>query len=132
MNAIFTLQSMGVSVRLDEEEGLVLGGLKSIPPEVRGAAVKLAREYKAAIVEALQERSEGPTQKQHTAALAHARRLLVDCPATGGKRHCWNCSRCQGTATCGAWRGHRSDVEFFRRSEEPFSLSLVEAPEVRQ
>jgi hypothetical protein len=58
--------------------------------------------------------------------------MLVDCPATGGKLHCWNCSRCPATETCQAWRGHRADVEFFRQSEKPYSLHLVEAPEVLQ
>jgi hypothetical protein len=68
-------------------------------------------------------------EEQHAAALAHARRLLVDCPVVGGKRHCWHCSRCPGAATCQAWHERRLDVEFFRQSEKPYSLHLVEALE---
>ena len=127
MNAVSVLRDMGLSVRLDEEGALVLGGLKSLPPEDRGAAVRLARENKTAIVEALQMASPvAHTEEQHAAALAHARRLLVPCPATGGKLHCWHCSRCDKARSCRAWRGRRADVEFFRQSEEPFSLFLVE------
>ena len=86
MNAVSVLHGMGLSVRLDEEGALVLGGLKSLPPEDRGAAVALAREHKARIVEALQKASPvAHTEEQHAAALAYARRLLVSCPSTGGK-----------------------------------------------
>ena len=127
MNAVFILRDMGLSVRLDEEGALVLGGLKSLPSDARKYAVGLAREQKASIVEVLQSASPvAHLEEEHAAALAHARRMLVDCPSTGGKLHCWNCSRCPDAASCQAWRGHRSDVEFFRRSEEPLSLFLVE------
>ena len=135
MNAVSVLHGMGLSVRLDEEGALVLGGLKGLPPEDRGAAVKLARENKSAIVEALQKASPAAHTEEQHAALAHARRLLVYCPSTGEKLHCWHCSRCDKTRTCTAWRGRRTDVEFFRRSEKPFSFSLLqslEAPEVLQ
>ena len=72
-----------------------------------------------------------PTPEQ----IAHAQRMLVDCPSTGGKLHCWHCSRCGDARRCMAWRSRRADVEFFRRSERPYSLYLVEemaAPEVLQ
>lgn len=61
------------------------------------------------------------------AQLDHARRMLVDCPSTDGKLHCWYCSRCDDARTCTAWRALRQDVEFFRKSGEPYSLFLVES-----
>lgn len=67
--------------------------------------------------------ADAPTPEQ----IAHARRMLVVCPSTGGKRHCGHCSRCGDARTCSAWHGRRYDVEFFRRSHEPFSLFLVES-----
>lgn len=62
------------------------------------------------------------------AQLAYARRMLVDCSTTGGKLHCWHCSRCSKAQVCTAWHSRRADVEFFRQSEEPYSLYLVEEP----
>ena len=35
-------------------------------------------------------------------------------------------SRCDKTRSCMAWRVRRADVEFFRQSEKPYSLYLVE------
>jgi hypothetical protein len=113
MNALAILQGWGLSVRLNESKDIVLSGLKSLSSDEREIAIGFCREYKPEIVE-------------RVAALAHARRMLVDCPATGGKRHCWHCSRCPDTSSCMAWRVRRSDVEFFRQSEKPYSLSLVE------
>ena len=71
-----------------------------------------------------------PTPEQ----IAHARRMLVNCPFTGGKLHCWHCSRCDDAGTCRAWRIRRRDVELFRNCEAPYSLFLVEsgATEVSQ
>jgi hypothetical protein len=82
------------------------------------------REHKAAILEALQA---PPPDEPTPAQIDHARRMLVDCPSTGGKRHCWHCSRCDKTQTCAAWRSRRADVEFFREGRKPYSLYLVEA-----
>lgn len=70
--------------------------------------------------------SVGGNDEPTPAQLDHARRMLVDCPSTGGKLHCWHCSRCDDTRTCSAWRTRRHDVEFFRKSGEPYSLFLVE------
>ncbi len=61
--------------------------------------------------------------------LAHAHTLLVSCPSTGLKLHCWHCSRCGEARSCTAWRTHRPDVEFFKQSEKPYSLYLVEETE---
>jgi hypothetical protein len=126
MSAVSFLESMGLSLSLAEGGKVVVCGLKSLDREGRAYAVRLAQEHKSAIVEALQ----GPTPAQ----LAHARRMLVTCPATGGKVHCWHCSRCPEARTCLSWRVRRSDVESFRQSEEPFSLFLVkeDAPGVLQ
>jgi hypothetical protein len=68
--------------------------------------------------------SDEPTPEQ----IAHARRMMLLCPALGERIHCWWCSRCFGAESggCKAWRSHRDEVEFFRQSEEPFSLSLAE------
>ena len=63
------------------------------------------------------------------AALAHARSLLVACPVQRRGLHCWYCSRCSEVARCTAWRSRRHDVEFFRNSEKPYSLYLVEEAE---
>ena len=63
------------------------------------------------------------------AALAHARRMLVSCPVQGRSLHCWYCSRCSEAGKCPAWRSRRADVEFFRKSEKPYSLYLVEEME---
>jgi hypothetical protein len=118
MSAVSILESIGLSLRLDGEGGLVLDGMKNLPPEDRAYALKVARGHKAAIVEALQNPSP--------AALAHARRMTIPCPASGDDRHIWHCSRCGAAGRCTAWRSRRSEVEFFRGSEEPFSLFLVE------
>ncbi len=59
--------------------------------------------------------------------LAHARTLLVDCPVSRGKRHCWHCSRCGDARKCSAWRARAAYVESFRQSEKPYSLFLVES-----
>ena len=55
--------------------------------------------------------------------------MLVDCFITGGKIHCWYCAACPDSETCRAWSPRRADVEFFRTSDKPFSLLLMEAPE---
>jgi hypothetical protein len=128
MNAVTLLEGMGLTLGVSENGKLAVEGLKHLPPEQRAYALQLAQENKAPIVEALQRPStvsDEPTPAQ----LGHARRMLVDCPATGGKRHCWHCSRCQTARSCLAWRGRRFDVEFFRQSGKPYSLFLVEALE---
>ena len=66
-----------------------------------------------------------PTPEQ----IAHARRMLVRCPAKGRDLHCWYCSRCGDARKCKAWHTRSSDVEFFRQSERPYSLYLVEGGE---
>ena len=63
------------------------------------------------------------------AALAHAQRMLISCPVQGRSLHCWYCSRCSEAGTCSAWRSRRADVEFFRKSEKPYSLNLLEEME---
>lgn len=69
--------------------------------------------------------ADTPTPEQ----LAHARRLVVDCPIQGRGLHCWHCSRCGDTRTCSAWRGLRSEVERLKHSGKPYSLTLVEEME---
>ena len=69
-----------------------------------------------------------PTPEQ----IAYARTLLVACPSTGGKRHCWHCSRCENAKTCTAWHRLAVKVEFFKGSYEPYSLYVAETPEVIQ
>jgi hypothetical protein len=70
---------------------------------------------------------DGTTSDPTPEQIAHARRMLVDCPETKGKLHCWHCSRCDRARRCTAWRIRRNDVEFFRQSEKPYSLFLVES-----
>ncbi|MDL2317073.1 hypothetical protein LJC59_08385 [Desulfovibrio sp. OttesenSCG-928-A18] len=125
MNAVRQLENMGLSLILDQGNWFILGGLKSLPVESRRQAVAFAKEHKPAILEELRKRADEPTPTQ----LAHARRMLVDCPSTGGKLHCWHCSRCPEAARCSAWHGHRNDVTFFRQSEKPASLFLAEESE---
>jgi hypothetical protein len=75
--------------------------------------------------------AEPPAAPPDPSALAHAKRMLIYCPALGEKLHCWRCSRCYGAESggCKAWHSRRSDVEFFRRSGPPYSLFLAESPE---
>lgn len=95
-----------------------------IPPRGRGAEFTLFAQVDSDPPESVRHLppSDDPSPEQ----LAHARRMLVDCPSTGGKLHCWYCSRCGDARTCSAWRSHRRDVEFYKNSEEPLSLRLVE------
>jgi hypothetical protein len=65
-----------------------------------------------------------------TAALAHAQRMLVRCPIQKRDLHCWHCSSCGEAQKCRAWHTRRHDVEFFKGSEKPYSLSLVEGSEM--
>ena len=66
---------------------------------------------------------QDPTPEQ----IAHANRMLVDCPNTPGvKWHCWYCSRCSKSSECSAWHHLRSDVKFFKLSGPPYSLAVVE------
>jgi hypothetical protein len=123
MTAVSTLESMGLRVSLNESGNLfALAGLQTLSADERQAALTLAQENKTAIMEELRG-SDEPTPEQ----IAHARRMLVACPSTGGKLHCWYCSRCEKAGSCMAWRHRRGDVEFFRQSEEPYSLFLVES-----
>ena len=75
------------------------------------------------------EKEENISEQPDPAALAHAKRMLVSCPVQGQSLHCWYCSRCSEAGKCPAWRGRRADVEFFRKSEKPYSLYLVEEME---
>jgi hypothetical protein len=129
MSALAELHNMGLSVRLAGVNGLTLDGLKDLMPGQRDQALTLARQHKDSILEELHKRSLPPSNDPTPDQLAHARRMLVDCPDTGGKRHCWHCSRCPASSSCMAWRVRRSDVIFFRQSEKPFSLFLVESLE---
>ena len=71
-----------------------------------------------------------PLEEATPEQIAHARRMLVACPLTGGKLHCWHCSRCGDSQACRTWRTRRADVEFFRHSGPPYSLYLVEGDAV--
>lgn len=125
MNIVASLENMGLAVRIDDAGALAMIGLQSLSAEDRRVAVAMAKENKAAIMEEMRQRScreDAPTPEQ----IAHARYMLVNCPVTRGKRHCWHCSRCDDARTCAAWNSRRSDVAFFRQSEEPYSLFLVE------
>ncbi|MDR1241796.1 MAG: hypothetical protein LBM00_03270 [Deltaproteobacteria bacterium] len=126
MNAVSTLESMGLRVSLNKSGGLSLAGLQTLSVDDRQVALALARENKASILEELRHpasTADDPTPEQ----IAHARRMLVDCPTAEGKLHCWHCSRCDRARRCTAWRIRRNDVEFFRQSEAPYSLFLVES-----
>lgn len=127
MNIVHQLESMGLSLTLDEDDFFVLGGLKSLPVDSRLYAVEVAKAHKPAILEELKRRAEQPDP----AALAHARSLLVACPVQGRKLHCWYCSRCSEVRGCMSWRKRRRDVEFFRGSGKPNSLYLVEEAEAK-
>ena len=65
----------------------------------------------------------------HPAALAHVRRMMVACPVHGRGLHCWHCSSCGDAQKCRAWHTRRHDVEFFKGSEKPYSLFLIEEME---
>ena len=125
MNAVTSLESLGLSLSLSENGKLAVEGLKRLSHEEREYALSLAQTHKSAIVSALRKQLTQPD----SAALEHARRMLVDCPSTKGKRHCWHCSRCAEARTCTAWRTRRADVERFRQSGKPYSLYLVEGGE---
>ena len=124
MNPVDELQEMGLGLRLSSGGDLTLDGLKKLSPEQRRRALEVAREEKPRIVDALKMRAIPPDP----AALAHARRFLVNCPALGERLHCWWCSRCYGVESggCKAWHTHRDEVEFFKRSDAPYSLLLAE------
>jgi hypothetical protein len=115
------LEGMGLSFTSTGGK-LAVGGLKRLSPEQREFALTLAKENKAAILEELQRREE----------LDYAFSLLVDCPARLRHLHCWYCSRCGQARRCAAWRPHRPDVEFFKRSKEPASLTLLETLEAEE
>ena len=57
--------------------------------------------------------------------IAYAENLIVDCPTQNRKLHCWRCADCETAHTCTAWRSKKSDVEFFRMSEKPYSLHIA-------
>ncbi|MDL2279237.1 hypothetical protein LJC15_01055 [Desulfovibrio sp. OttesenSCG-928-G11] len=126
MNVVASLENMGLSLSLTENGKLAVEGLKKLPADSRQQAVEIARAHKPAILEELKRREEAPS----AAELDHARRMLVACPVQRRKLHCWYCSRCSEAARCVAWRARRQDVEFFRNSEKPSSLYLVESGEV--
>lgn len=121
MNVITSLENMGLVVRIGDAGDLVLSGLQSLSAEDRRVAVDMAKGNKPAIMEELRWRScmgDAPAPEQ----IAHAQRMLVDCPVNGGELHCWYCSRCSEARTCSAWRTRRADVDMFRQSGEPYSL----------
>ena len=125
MNVISSLENMGLSLSLRENDKLSVKRLARLNREEREYALCLARQHKDSIVGELHKRSLSLSGEPTPEQIAHARRMLVDCPSSGGKLHCWNCSRCDAARTCTAWRSRRADVEFFRKSGEPYSLSLV-------
>jgi hypothetical protein len=120
MNPIAELERMGLALRVSPDGNLTMEGLKALSPDQRERALGLVREEKDRIIDALL----GPDP----AALAHARRMLLHCPALRVKVHCWWCSRCSGgeSGQCKAWHSHRAEVEFFRRSDAPYSLLVAE------
>lgn len=118
-----------------KEEGIAQVSSKN-PESVRHLPGSVAPEQHAGILEALDVgrtyRDKGLDAEPPTAAqLGHARRMLVDCPSSGAKLHCWHCSRCGNARRCTAWRTRRADVAFFRKSGEPYSLFLVESGAMR-
>jgi hypothetical protein len=124
MNPVDELHEMGLGLRLSPSGNLTLDGLKKLSPEQRKRALEMAREEKPRIVDTLKSRAIPPDP----AALAYARSLLVKCPAQGKNLHCWWCSRCSGMESdkCKAWHIYRDEVEFFKRSDAPYSFALVE------
>ena len=129
MSAVIRLESMGLSLELSASGKLAVEGLKRLSREEKEYALTLARENKASIIEELQRRMSPACEQPDPAALAHAKRMLVSCPVQGRSLHCWYCSRCSEAGKCPAWRGRRADVEFFKKSEKPYSLYLVEEME---
>lgn len=134
MNIVTSLESMGLVVRIDDAGALALTGLQTLSADERRVAVELVKENRAAIMEELRRRSrllanvniaDTPTPAQ----LDHARSLLVDCPSTGGKLHCWHCTRCAKEMKCMAWRHIPAAEMRFQRSAagKTYSLYLVEA-----
>ena len=126
MNVTTSLENMGLLLGLSSDGNLILDGLNQLTDEQRGYALSLAKEHKAAILSDLRVRLlEGDAHNDP--AVKHARRMMVECPATPGmKWHCWYCSRCKDAPSCTAWRHLRAYVEFYRHSEQPFSLILEE------
>lgn len=57
MNAVTQLESMGLSLRLDQDECFILGGLRKLPPDSQRHAVEMARAHKPAILEELKKRA---------------------------------------------------------------------------
>jgi hypothetical protein len=125
MKAVEELNSLGVTARLSGVDSLTLDGLKDLMPEQRAEALTLAKKHKAAILDEL--RGETVHQYEPTALeLDYARSLLVDCPKTGARQHCWWCSRCCQTKRCAAWFPCRPHVKFYETlSGPPASYYLV-------
>lgn len=89
MNAITSLESMGLSLSLSENGKLAVEGLKRLSHEEREYALSLAQAHKSAIVATLRRQLTQPDP----AALAHAQRMQVEgahvelglyCSLTGG------------------------------------------------
>lgn len=123
MNAISTLEALGLGLGLSPDGNLIVDGLKHLDRERRASAVALAKEHKPAILAELRRRASAPAA---AAELAHARRMLVACPIQKRKLHCWRCAHCEKARLCAAWRSRRADVLFFRQSEKPHSFYLAE------
>ena len=117
MNAITSLESMGLTLGLSSDGNLILDGLKRLGREQKARAVALAREHKPAIVTGIKERLALDATHTLTSpeAIAYRLRLMVDCPNTAPiKKHCWYCSQCAKAAGCGAWRHLAWEVGWYR------------------
>lgn len=123
MNSTFVwLKSLGLTLEASiDGSKLIISGLKQLRKKERELALLIAKENKPAILAEL----ERQTKPEHLAQIAHAKRMLVNCPFASEKLHCWHCSRCGHAHKCMAWRERRQDVEFFQGSEEPYSVYLA-------
>lgn len=79
-----------------------------------------SRSSRSSHSEIEQNISDAPTPAQ----LAHARSLITFCPSTGGKLHCWHCTRCAKEMKCMAWRHILAAEMRFQRSAAGKTLSV--------
>ena len=135
MNALSSLEEIGLTVNNTVDGNIWLVGLESLPVGKGQFAIALAMENKCSLLEELKQRDlvrqqvipQKPTQEQ----VAHAHSLLVLCPVKKQSIHCWHCSRCSVSHECLAKRSLSREVDFFIQSEKPYSLYLIEQGSVK-
>lgn len=84
------------------------------------AAVSLPHSPHLPHSEIEQNISDEPTPAQ----LAHARSLIIFCPASGRKLHVWHCTRCAKEMRCMAWRRIPGAEMRFQRTAGGKTLSV--------